>query len=160
METGKMFLDSNENFLDILSRYQIVFPSNLYTRHIFNIQGWEIQKGNQIRKIDYNNSRRWQSSSSDCKILKLFSFLNFYTRCILNSQGWEKPKVKSMYDYNHPLKLLYSIFLIWFPNYCIFQNHFSLVITFVRMLRICLNVHIELAEMQVFSVSINRKKKI
>ena len=28
------------------------------------------------------------------------------------------------------------------------------------MLRICLNVHIELAEMQVFSVSINRKKKI
>ena len=28
------------------------------------------------------------------------------------------------------------------------------------MLRICLNAHIELAEMQVFSVSINRKKDI
>ena len=27
-------------------------------------------------------------------------------------------------------------------------------------MRICLNAHIELAEMQVFSVSINRKKKI
>ena len=160
METDKMFLDNNEDFLDILSRYQIVFPSNLYTRHIFNIQGCEIQKGNQIRKIDYNNSRRWQSSSSDCKILKLFLPSNFYTRYILNSQGWEKPKVKSMYDYNHPLKLLYSIFLIWFPNYFISQNHFFLVITFVRMLRICLNAHIELAEMQVFSVSINRKKKI
>ena len=160
METGKMFLDSNENFLDILSRYQIVFPLNLYTRHIFNIQGCEIQKGNQIRKIDNNNWRRWQSSSSDCKILRLFSILNFYTRYILNSQGWEKPKVKSMYYYNYPLELLYSNFLIWFPNYFIFQNHLSLVVTFARMLRICLNVHIEFAVMQVFSVSINRKKKI
>ena len=58
METGKMFLDSNEKFLDILSRYQIVFPLNLYTRNIFNIQVCEIQKGNQIRKGDYDNSRR------------------------------------------------------------------------------------------------------
>ena len=51
METGKMFLDSNENFLDILSRYQIVSPQICIRDISLIFQGAKSKRETKLEKL-------------------------------------------------------------------------------------------------------------